>query len=181
MKKLKLIFLGMQGSGKSTQAKLMASKLNVPYIEMGQLLRDKSQDSDDVAKKIREALSVGKLVENKITIDTLKEKLLDPIFKNGYVLDGYPRNERQVKELDSDISKVFYIGVSDEEATRRLSGRGRHDDTPHLIKKRLEIYHRETEPLLEYFKSRAILEEIDGEREVEEIAKDLEEKVRTLQ
>lgn len=181
MKKLKLIFLGMQGSGKSTQAKLLADKLNVPCVEMGQLLRDKSQDTDDIAKKIREALTVGRLVENQITIDALKEKLKDRIFENGYVLDGYPRNEQQVEELDSDISKVFYITVSDEEATRRLSSRGRHDDTPELIKKRLEIYHHETEPLLEYFRSRALLEEINGERPIEEVAKDLEEKVHSLQ
>ena len=137
MKKLKIIFLGMQGSGKSTQAQLLADKLKIPYIEMGQLLRDKSRDSDNIARKIREALAVGKLVENQITISTLKEKLSEPLFEKGYVLDGYPRNERQVTQLDDDISKVFYINVSDDEAIRRLSQRGRHDDTPNLIKKRI--------------------------------------------
>ncbi len=171
----------MQGSGKSTQAKMLADKLKLPYIEMGQLLRDKSSDSDEVAEKIREALSVGKLVENQITIDALKEKLKEPQFTNGYVLDGYPRNEQQVAKLDADISKVFYIKVSDEEASRRLSNRGRHDDKPDLIRKRIDIYHQQTEQLHKHFKSDGLLEEINGERKIEEVEKDLEARIRSLQ
>ena len=180
MKKLKIIFLGMQGSGKSTQAQLLASKLQIPYIEMGQLLRDKSRDLDDIARKIKEALSAGKLVANRITIDTLKEKLSEPGFEKGYVLDGYPRNKQQVMHIDKDISKVFYIKVPDKEATSRLSKRGRHDDTPGLIRKRIEIYHHQTEPLLQYFKSRGLLDEVNGKRKVEEINKDLLQRISNL-
>lgn len=173
---MKIIFLGMQGSGKSTQAQVLAQKLGVPYIEMGQLLRDKSKDNDKIGKSIREALESGKLVENQITIDSLKEKI-DQVGANGYVLDGYPRNKEQLLFLDTDIDKVFYINVSDEEATKRLLSRGRHDDEPDLIKKRIEIFHNETEPSLNYFREKGILVEINGERPIEEISKDLEDDI----
>lgn len=177
MNKSKIIFLGMQGSGKSTQAKKLAEDLDMPYVEMGQLLRDKSHDKDDIAKRVQEALSTGKLVENQITIDCLKNKLSQPGFEKGYVLDGYPRNKNQLIALEPDISKVFYINVSDDEATRRLMTRGRHDDSPELIKERIRIYHDETEPLLEYFKEKRLLEEINGERPIEAVAEDIEKRV----
>jgi len=167
----------MQGSGKSTQAKMLAENLGLPYVEMGQLLRDKSQDKDEIARKIQEALSTGSLVENQITIDCLKDKLRQPGFENGYVLDGYPRNKNQLSALDADISKVFYINVPDIEATKRLSARGRHDDSPDLIQNRIKIYHQESEPLLEYFKEKGLLDEVDGQRSIEEVAEDISKKV----
>lgn len=174
---MKIIFLGMQGSGKSTQAQILAQKLNVPYIEMGQLLRDKSKDDDNIGAAIREALETGRLVENQITIDSLKEKI-SQVGVNGYVLDGYPRNKEQLSFLDTDLDKVFYINVSDEEAIKRLLSRGRHDDVQDIIKKRIGIYHNETEPLLDYFREKGKLVEIDGERSIEEISKDLEKNIK---
>lgn len=170
---MKIIFLGMQGSGKSTQAKLLSQKLNLPYIEMGQLLRDKTQQDGLIGQIIKSALQNGKLVENEITIQTLKDKISQPEFERGYILDGYPRNKEQLPALDEDIDKVFYIEVPDEEAIRRLTNRGRHDDTPELIEKRIEVYHQETEPLLAHFRERGLLEEADGQRSIEEVANDI--------
>lgn len=173
----KIIFLGMQGSGKSTQAKQLAANLNLPYVEMGQLLRDKSQENDQIANAIKQALSEGKLVENQITVDCLTDKLKQPGFENGYVLDGYPRNKSQLEQLDPDITKVFYINVSDREAIKRLSSRGRHDDKPDLIQKRIDIYHNETEPLLEHFRGLGILEEINGEQSISAVGTDISKKI----
>src|SRR3990167_11186800 len=173
---MKIIFLGIQGSGKSTQAKIAAEKLSLPYIETSQLLREKSKGEDEDAKRITEALDKGNLVPNEITIRTLKERLEKPDCRQGYILDGYPRNEEQFQNLDSDIDKVFYVAVSDEEAIRRLSKRGRHDDTGQALKRRMELYHKETEPMLDKFRNEGILEEVDGERSIEEIAKDIESK-----
>ena len=174
---MNIIFLGIQGSGKSTQAKIAAEKLNLPYIETSQLLREKRAQEDEDAERIAEALDVGNLVPNEITIRILKERLEKPDCQKGYILDGYPRNDNQFQNLDPDIDKVFYVAVSDEETIRRLSKRARHDDTGQALKRRMELYHKETEPMLDKFRDKGILKEIDGERTIDEIAKDIESKV----
>lgn len=175
---MKIIFLGSQGSGKSTQAKLLAQKLNLPYIEMGQVFRNRSQEKDELAANIKKALSSGNLVDDKVAINTLKDELAKPQFINGYILDGYPRNSAQLTALQNDIDKVFYVKVSDEEAIKRLSLRKREDDTLQALQKRLEIYHNQTEPLLEIFKQKGNLQEIDGERAIEEIHKEILQQIQ---
>src|SRR3989344_6470315 len=168
---MKFVFLGPQGSGKSTQAELFAQKLSIPYFEVGQILREKSQESDEVAIEIKKALDQGHLVPDEITNSIVKEKTSNA--KGGYVLDGYPRNSIQFAELDPDITKAFYVKVSDEESIKRLVKRGRSDDTEQVLSKRLEIYHGETEPLLNDFKSKGILVEINGEKPIEEIHQEI--------
>ncbi|MBI2599278.1 nucleoside monophosphate kinase [Candidatus Curtissbacteria bacterium] len=170
---MKIIFLGSQGSGKSTQAKLMAQKLNLPYIEMGQLLRDKSKKRNTEAGEIRQALEVGDLVSDAITVKTLRSRLAKSDCKYGFVLDGYPRNYAQLEGLPRDIDRVFFFKVSDEEAIERLIKRGRHDDTLDIITRRLEVYHKDSEPLIAYFKEQGILEEINGSATIESIRQDL--------
>ena len=170
---MKIIFLGSQGSGKSTQAKLVAQKLNLPWIEMGQLLRDRTQKNDQIGTEINKSLEIGNLAPDQIVIRTLKERLMKPDCSNGYVLDGFPRNYAQLEGLDPDINKVFYVQVSDPEGIKRLMKRARSDDTLSVITKRLQNYHKLTQPLLEYFGQKGILVKIDGERTIEEIEKDI--------
>lgn len=174
---IKIIILGSQGSGKSTQAKLLAEKLVVPYIEMGQLLRDKAQDNSKEADESREAIKVGNLVPEKIVIRSLAERIEKSDCQNGFVLDGFPRNYAQLEGLPKDIDKVFFIKVSDSEAIKRLIARARYDDSLDVIQRRLDLYHRETEPLLAYFRQKRILEEVDGQRTIEEIHQEIVEKV----
>lgn len=166
---MKYIFLGGQGSGKSTQARLLAEKLNLPCIEMGQILRDKAKESDTESLEIRKSLEQGVLVKDEITVKVLNEELKKPKYANGYVLDGYPRNKHQMEGLTDEIDTVFYVNVSDKEAIRRLSLRKREDDTFELLSRRLAIYHEQTEPLIEIFKNKNILEEVNGEQTIEEI------------
>lgn len=178
---VKIIFLGSQGSGKSTQAKLLASKLGLPWIEMGQILRQRSAEKDKDAQEIKKALEAGDLVSDKLVVKTLSNRLTKADCLGGYVLDGYPRNFAQLEALDPAVDDVFYVRVSDSEAIKRLMKRGRIDDTFNVVSRRLELYHKLTEPLLEYFRQKGILEEIDGEREAEDIAKEISQKVKNAQ
>ncbi len=174
---MNIIFLGPQGSGKSTQAKMLANALSLPYIEMGQIFRDKAaNEKSQIAQQIKKALDSGELVSDDIAVETLRQKLAEPAFTSGFILDGYPRNQAQLEGLNKEIDKVFYINVSDNEAIKRLSLRARVDDTQELLARRLSIYHERTEPLLSLFRQKNILEEIDGERSIEEIHKDVLEK-----
>lgn len=170
---MKLIFLGAQGSGKSTQAKQIAEKLAVPYIEMGSLLREKAKGSDNESADVRQALAAGNLVPDIIAIKILQERVAKGDCKDGFVLDGYPRNYAQLEGLPQGVDKVFYIKVADDQAIKRLLERNREDDSLDLISRRLEIYHKETEPLLAYFKQQKILEEIDGSKSVEEVTTEI--------
>lgn len=178
---MKIIFLGPQGSGKSTQAKLLADNLNLPYLEMGQLLRDRAGENDEFAEELKSTLDSGNLVENKITIEILREKLSHLSSTGGYILDGFPRNSIQYDALNEDIDLVFYVKVSDEEAVKRLMLRARSDDSNEGLKKRLEIYHSETEPLLAKFKQKGILEEIEGQRSIEQVNADILQIAKTYQ
>lgn len=178
---MKLIFLGGQGSGKSTQAKMLVEKLDLPLVEMGQLLRNRTAEDNQEAKQIRSALKIGILVKDEIVISTLKARIEKSDCRSGYILDGYPRNNAQLKGLPSGVDKVYYINISDDEAVKRLTKRGRSDDTKEAIAKRLEIYHQQTEPLLDVFRQRGILDEVDGERTIEEVHKDILERVEKLQ
>lgn len=176
---MNLIFLGPQGSGKSTQAKMLAQALNLPYIEMGQMFRDEAASGNsDIARQIKAALESGELVSDSIAVTTLNEKLAEPAFSNGFILDGYPRNQAQLVGLEKKIDKVFYIKISDEEAIKRLSLRARHDDTKELLERRLNIYHEKTEPLLSTFRGKNILEEINGQRSIEEVHNEVLKKAK---
>lgn len=174
---MKIIFLGCQGSGKSTQAKMLAKKLNVPSVEMGQLLRDKALKNDIEAGLIKEALSIGNLVPDRITIKTLQERIAQVDCQNGYVLDGYPRNYAQLEGLENDIDIVFSIEVPEEEGIERLIQRSRHDDSLDIITRRLAVYHKETEPLLTYFRNKGLLEEIDGQKSVDEVHREVSQRL----
>jgi len=177
---MNILILGPQGSGKSTQAQLLSAGLGLPLVEMGEILRTISLLEDSpTANIIKKSLETGGLVRNETTSFLVNKRLSQKDCKSGFVLDGYPRNQKQLELLDMKFDKVFYIKVSDEEGTKRLFARKRHDDTPEVIAERLKIYHAETEPLLEVFRKEGILEEIDGERSIEEIHQDILERVRS--
>ena len=174
---MNFILLGPAGSGKSTQAKMLADFLGVPCLTVGNLLSYISKADTKEAKEIKEAMEEGTLVEDELTLKILNEQLKSSSYENGVVIDGFPRNVEQAREFNFELEKVLYINISNEESKKRLFKRGRKDDTEEAIKERLDIFHEETRQVLDFYKEKGILIEVDGEREIEKIYQDILEKL----
>jgi len=121
----KLILLGPPASGKGTQAEILAEKLNIPTISMGQLLRDEVKQQTETGKQVEKIMEAGELVSNDLTNKILWQRLKKEDCKNGFILDGFPRIRIQARFLDEkqDIDKVIWVNISDEVVMKRLSGR----------------------------------------------------------
>lgn len=172
---MNIIILGPQGSGKSTQAGLLSQKLNLPMLDVGSLLRLKAQEQTEAGRKIKTLVERGELVDDSLTAALLEEELSDKKYEAGFVMDGAPRTVNQARLLESivKLDKVFYLAVPEEINIKRLLKRGRQDDTPELIKRRLALYHENTQPALSYYREKRVLSEIDGTKISTEVFKDI--------
>lgn len=172
---MKLIIIGIQGAGKSTQGNLLSEKLNVPYLSTGHIFRELAKEKSPTGRYIKETMNAGYLIPDEKTLEIVSEYLARNEYAKGYILDGFPRTTAQAETFANGISKVIYLRVSDKEALWRLSGRddNREDDTLKAIRKRIEVFHMFTEPVIEYYRKKGTLLEIDGEKSIEEINKEI--------
>lgn len=170
---MKILFMGPQGSGKTTQADLLAKKIGLPHLSTGRFFRNLARSDSDIGRLVKNKLDKGELVPDQLTLDLTNGELRKSSYKNGYIIEGYPRNLAQAKMFGSGVDRVIYLDISDEEAERRLILRARNDDTEELIKKRLAIYHEETEPMISYYQKLGSLDKVDGERPIYEIHADI--------
>lgn len=176
---MRIVLIGIQGAGKSTQGKLLSEKLDVPYLSTGHIFRSLAGEKTRLGRYIKEVMNAGYLIPDRKTLSIVADYLKRPEYKKGYILDGFPRTLPQAKAFKELLDKVIYLRVSDKEALWRLAYRNgegkeaREDETLAAIKKRIDLFHRFTEPVLDYYKDKRILIEVDGEKTIEDIHKEI--------
>lgn len=163
------MLIGPQGSGKSTQAQLLAKALDLPKISTGEIFRKLAGQNSSLSQRIKKTSEAGQLIDDETTCQIVKSRLTEPGLEKGFILDGYPRSLEQVKIFDPQVDKVLYINVSENEVIDRMMKRGRPDDTASSILVRLDAYYKKTQPLLDYYRNLGILQEIDGVGTIAEI------------
>jgi adenylate kinase len=177
---LNVLLLGPQGAGKGTQAARVSIEYDIPHIASGEILRAEMAAGTDLGNRVRDVIDCGELVSDDLMIQLIRNRLEQPDTEAGFVLDGFPRTLVQAEALDSILSDigrsfsvVFALQIPDEVAFERLRRRaeleGRADDTDEAIQRRLDIYHQETEPLVEYYRTRGSLVPIHADRSENEV------------
>jgi len=177
---LNVLLLGPQGAGKGTQAKRISAEYGIPHIASGEILRAEMEAGTELGRRVKDVYDRGDLVSYDLMIELIRNRLEQPDTESGFVLDGFPRTTVQAEALDSmfndigrNFSVAFALQIPDEVAFDRLRRRaeleGRADDTDEGIQRRLDNYHRETEPLIEYYRTRGNLVPIHGNRSENEV------------
>ena len=169
-----LIFLGPPGSGKGTQAQILTDNLNLNHLSVGDLLRENILNNTELGKLASNYVKSGELVPDELIIDLMDSYITNIKNKtdnSGIILDGFPRTinqaialENKIKQLNVSIKAVINLDIPDQKILNRLASRGREDDKPELIKNRLNVYRKQTEPLLEFYKKRSLLDPINGDQ-----------------
>jgi len=174
---MKILLIGPQGSGKSTQADFLAKSFNVPKISTGDIFRELMREDSKEGKRLKEILASGKLVDDQTTSEIVKERVIQEDCRNGFIMDGYPRTVEQLNMFDPEFNKVIYLNVEKMEVVKRLLARGRADDTEELINKRLDLYYLQTQPLIDYYAQKGILVEVDGMGDIKGIKDEIKKQI----
>jgi adenylate kinase len=176
-----LAFLGPPGSGKGTQAKLLAEKLKVPHISLGDILREEVRAGSEVGKRAKAIMEAGRLVPDELTIELTRKRIGGEDCRKGFILDGFPRSAAQAEAFDRmlaenklTLDRVIYFRIAEEEVVKRLLLRaeleGRADDNEDAIRTRFEVYESQTRPLIEHYARMGKLQEIDAARPIEQVS-----------
>lgn len=177
---MRIVLLGAPGSGKGTQAVRLVEKLKLPHISTGDLLRRAVEAGTELGRKAKMVIDRGELVSDDIMLGLITQRLSSDDAKNGFILDGYPRNITQAKALDEILERqgqamveVLHIDVDADVLMQRIAGRaaeeGRSDDSEEVVRNRLRVYAEQTAPLVEYYAGKGILSRVLGEGTAEEV------------
>lgn len=215
---MRLVLLGPPGAGKGTQGPRIAARCQIPKISTGDMLREAARQGTPIGLQAKERIDRGLLVPDGLMIELVEARLREPDCADGFVLDGFPRTERQAIALDRflhgervSLNGVLDLKVDDSELIRRLSGRRvcpqcgttfhldtnpprvpgrcdrdgaplfqREDDRPESISRRMEIYRRETAPLIDYYRREGLLRPIDGNAPPQEVERQIDREIARL-
>ena len=162
--RMRIVMLGGPGSGKSTYTEYLIKHFNITHIYPGGMLRKEVEKGSEIGKIAKSIIDRGEFVPNQIVLELIKKKVEQS--PQGYVLDGWPRYMQQVEDMEKNeigYDYAVFLDVSREEVLRRLLARGRADDTEEIISNRIELYKKETGPVIEYMRKRPGFLEIKAE------------------
>ena len=177
---MRLIIMGPPGAGKGTQAKFIAEHFKIPAVSTGDIFRANVSEGTELGLEAKRYMDAGEYVPDEVTNLMVRNRIDEPDAVSGFLLDGYPRTLAQVEELDGMIQfsghaldAVVCLTVDQDEIVARLLQRaqveGRADDTEDVIRRRQEVYLEQTDPLIEVYRSRGIVHEIDGLGDVSDV------------
>ncbi|MFL5937285.1 MAG: adenylate kinase [Gaiellaceae bacterium] len=183
---MNILLLGPQGAGKGTQAQRISEAYGIPHIATGDILRTAMAAGTELGLKVKPIYDSGRLVPDELMIGLIRDRLAEDDTDAGFILDGFPRTLPQAEALDQmlrgiakELTVVFALQLPEPVAIARLTKRseleGRVDDTPEGIAKRLELYRRETEPLIEWYRVRSNVVTVHADRSVNEVFGEVQE------
>jgi adenylate kinase len=187
---MNLLLLGPQGAGKGTQAKRIAAGWDIPHVSTGDMFRA-LDESTPLGREVSEIMARGELVPDEITIRMIEDRLSQDDAVDGFILDGFPRNQAQAQALDSMLSAIgrgldaiLFFDVPDDVALERMAQRseqeGRADDNPEAMRKRLAIYHDETVPVVEHYRTTGKLVPLHAGRPVDDVFAEIQSALATV-
>jgi Adenylate kinase and related kinases len=183
-----IILLGPPGSGKGTQANFIQSKLSIPHLSTGDILRQSVKNETNLGRKVKDIMAKGKLVSDDLVLDVIKERVSQSDCDQGFILDGYPRNIIQaeslnivLKDINRNIDKILFLDVDFSVLHSRIESRSkenneekRADDTSDILIKRLDEYKSQTAPLGEYYSNDKKFKKINGMNSISQVSLDIE-------
>jgi adenylate kinase len=188
---MRIVFLGPPGSGKGTQAKLLAERLGVPTISTGEILREAVRQKTPLGQKAQAVMERGELVSDDLIQALIGERIGERDARGGFILDGFPRTLAQAEAFEAmlarggeALSAALNFAVPEAQLTERMLARakaeGRADDRPETIRERLRVYREKTEPLVGFYRKRDLLAEVDGVGPVSEVAQRIDEALSSV-